>query len=138
MKTMLKIILPVCLLFSASFVMTANTYGGGDDAKSGISQQVEHTMIVPQLNSSITRNKQAERMKLGGIRNLLIPNNHALTSFRDGDDDKLIAIILCIVFPPLGVAVWENDITKHFWISLLLTFLFWIPGFIYSLLIILK
>lgn len=52
------------------------------------------------------------------------------------DDMLIISVILAIIFPPLGVAVWESDITSHFWIALLLTILFWIPGLIYAIYII--
>ena len=52
------------------------------------------------------------------------------------DDNKLLAIIFAILIPPVGVVLYENKVTTKFWISLLLTFIFWIPGMIYSLLVV--
>lgn len=52
------------------------------------------------------------------------------------DDDKLLAIIFAILIPPIGVVLYENKVTTKFWISLLLSFIFWIPGVIYSLLVV--
>jgi uncharacterized membrane protein YqaE (UPF0057 family) len=53
-------------------------------------------------------------------------------------DNKILAIILAILLPPIGVWFFEGEITMHFWLDLLLTFLFWIPGVIYALYIILR
>jgi uncharacterized membrane protein YqaE (UPF0057 family) len=53
------------------------------------------------------------------------------------DEDQLLFAIISFFIPPLGVALYEEDITVHFWIDLLLTLLFWLPGFIYALVIIL-
>lgn len=50
---------------------------------------------------------------------------------------NILAIILAIFLPPVGVAVHEG-ITQRFWISLVLTVLFFVPGLIYSLYVILK
>lgn len=52
------------------------------------------------------------------------------------DDNKLLAIIFAILIPPVGVVLHENKVTTKFWISLLLTFIFWLPGMIYSLLVV--
>jgi uncharacterized membrane protein YqaE (UPF0057 family) len=53
-----------------------------------------------------------------------------------GDDNFVLAVIFAILFPCIGVLIWEGNITKHFWIALILTFLFWIPGIIYALLVV--
>jgi uncharacterized membrane protein YqaE (UPF0057 family) len=52
------------------------------------------------------------------------------------DDNQLIAAIVAIFIPFLGVLIYEGSITTHFWISLLLTLLFFLPGMIYALLVI--
>jgi len=50
---------------------------------------------------------------------------------------KALAIIAAIFIPPLGVAI-HSGINKEFWICLVLTVLFFLPGFIYALIIILS
>lgn len=52
------------------------------------------------------------------------------------DDMMIICVLLAILFPPLGIAIWEDGITSHFWIGLLLTILFYFPGLIYAIYII--
>jgi uncharacterized membrane protein YqaE (UPF0057 family) len=46
-------------------------------------------------------------------------------------------IILCILLPPLGVYLMFG-IDNRFWISLILTLLFILPGIIYSLIVVLQ
>lgn len=48
-----------------------------------------------------------------------------------------LKIILAIVLPPVGV-FFEVGLTGHFWLSILLTLLGWIPGVIHALYVILR
>jgi len=54
-----------------------------------------------------------------------------------GDTDLLLLVIVAILLPPLAMFIYEDGITNRFWISLLLTLLFYVPGLIYTLVIIL-
>jgi uncharacterized membrane protein YqaE (UPF0057 family) len=49
----------------------------------------------------------------------------------------LVQVLAAILFPPLGVYLHEGEINKRFWISLVLTLLFYVPGLIYALIVIL-
>ena len=55
----------------------------------------------------------------------------------DPSTNTLLLVILAILLPPLAVYLHEGEINNRFWISLLLTLLFWLPGVIYALIIIL-
>jgi uncharacterized membrane protein YqaE (UPF0057 family) len=46
--------------------------------------------------------------------------------------ELLLMIILCFLLPPLAVFLLHG-ISTQFWISVLLTILFWVPGIIYAL-----
>lgn len=52
------------------------------------------------------------------------------------ETDQVLLIILCILLPPLAVYLKEEDTNSKFWISILLTLLFWLPGVIYALLVV--
>ncbi len=54
----------------------------------------------------------------------------------DSDINKLLLVIITILLPPVGVLLYEGRLNSKFWISLLLTLLFYIPGLIYSLIVI--
>lgn len=51
--------------------------------------------------------------------------------------NTLLLVILAILLPPLAVYLHQGEINNKFWISLLLTLLFWLPGVIYALIVIL-
>ncbi len=56
---------------------------------------------------------------------------------QDADADYVVMMILAIIIPPLGVGL-TYGITGEFWLSLLLTIIFWLPGAIYSAIVVHK
>lgn len=57
---------------------------------------------------------------------------------QDASDVSLtLLVILAILIPPLAMGIYDG-ISKRFWISLLLTLLFFLPGMIYTLVVILR
>lgn len=57
---------------------------------------------------------------------------------KSGSDERtILLVILAILLPPLAVYLHQQEINTKFWISLILTLLFWVPGVIYSLLVVL-
>ena len=55
---------------------------------------------------------------------------------KENDDEFLLELILSILLPPLAVYLHYDVINDFFWIDLILTLLFWIPGIIFALLVI--
>lgn len=51
--------------------------------------------------------------------------------------NTLLLVILAILLPPLAVYLHEGVINTKFWVDLLLTLLFFIPGVIYALIVVL-
>ena len=50
---------------------------------------------------------------------------------------KPLVNLFCILLPPLGVLLGEgNKITIHFWVCLILTFFFWLPGIFFAYLVV--
>ncbi len=56
---------------------------------------------------------------------------------KEPSTNTILLVILAILLPPLAVYLHQGEINKKFWISLLLTLLFWLPGVIYALIVIL-
>ncbi len=52
--------------------------------------------------------------------------------------NTVLLAILAILLPPLAVYLKEGVINGKFWLSLVLTLLFWIPGVIYALIVVLS
>jgi uncharacterized membrane protein YqaE (UPF0057 family) len=49
-----------------------------------------------------------------------------------------LLILITILLPPLGVYLHEGQINTKFWISIILTLLFYFPGLIYGLIVVLS
>jgi uncharacterized membrane protein YqaE (UPF0057 family) len=54
----------------------------------------------------------------------------------EASENTLLMALLCIFLPPLAVYLHEGEINTRFWISLILTLLFWLPGIIYALIVV--
>lgn len=52
-------------------------------------------------------------------------------------DNTVLLVIVAILLPPLAVYLHEGEINNKFWIDLVLTLLFYVPGLIYALVVIL-
>ncbi len=52
------------------------------------------------------------------------------------DVEPWVLIVLAILLPPLAVYLYEDEINWKFWVSILLTILFWIPGVVFAFLVI--
>ena len=83
-------------------------------------QTVNSEKSVVKKNLKTTRKNQTNKKNQGS----------------GGDEMFILAIIFAIIIPPLGVAIYTNiDWTKVL-IALLLTFLLYLPGMIYALLVV--
>ncbi|MCC6545602.1 YqaE/Pmp3 family membrane protein [Candidatus Sumerlaeota bacterium] len=51
--------------------------------------------------------------------------------------NKIVLVIIAFFLPPLAVGL-HKGLSGTFWLNLVLTFLFWLPGFIHALIVILK
>lgn len=64
--------------------------------------------------------------------------NAVKSAKQEGASDNLVLlIILAILIPPLAMAIYDG-LSGRFWLSLLLTILFFLPGMIYTLYVILS
>ena len=61
----------------------------------------------------------------------------AVSNLKEASTNTILLVILSLILPPLAVYLHQGTINSKFWISLILTLLFWVPGVIYSLLVVL-
>lgn len=93
-----------------------------------------------QINEAVNEfnqlSKSEKKTRFSSVKAEISKYRSNLKNGEKIDDNKLLAIIFAILIPPVGVVLYENKVTTKFWISLLLTFIFWIPGMVYSLLVV--
>lgn len=84
---------------------------------------------------NLTRHERKERINevKSEIKNLKAAK-------KAGDNvstNQVLLIVLAIILPPLAVYLHEGEINTKFWLDLLLTLLFFLPGIIYALIVVL-
>ena len=83
---------------------------------------------------NVSRSERKERIK--AVKATLKDFKANKKAGNEPNSDKTLQIILCIFLPPLAVYLHEGEVNNKFWISLLLTLLFWLPGMIYAFLVV--
>lgn len=81
-----------------------------------------------------THSKKAIRQQLKAQKKALRQQSNQAQA---ADSMLILAIIFAILIPCVGVLIHQGSLTIDFWITLLLMFLFWLPGIIYALYVIL-
>ena len=84
---------------------------------------------------NLSRKERKERIK--EVKNEIRKFNATKKSGGKTDTNTLLLVILAILLPPLAVYLHEDATNNRFWISVILTLLFWLPGVIYALVVIL-
>ena len=96
----------------------------------------KNNMNTADANTILTKTTIKEKVKRAGKYVMSHMAKSAATASVSANGDGLLLCILAIFLPPLAVFL-AAGIGSEFWIDLLLTFLFWIPGVIYAFIVIL-
>jgi uncharacterized membrane protein YqaE (UPF0057 family) len=78
-----------------------------------------------------------KKMKLKEVNKQVREYKKNRRAGKDNDTSTLLLVIIAILLPPLAVGLYEGEVNKRFWIDLILWLLFYLPGLIYALVIIL-
>lgn len=81
--------------------------------------------------------KKERKSKIKEVKKGLKAFKEARKAGQEPSTNTILLVILAILLPPLAVYLHQGEINSKFWISLLLTLLFWLPGVIYALVVIL-
>lgn len=81
---------------------------------------------------TLPRKQKKERLK--AAKQIWKSYEHG--SKTSGEGEIVFLAILAVLLPPLAVLLKENKLTKRFWICLLLSLFFLLPGIVYALLIV--
>ena len=125
-KTVIPIVALLLLLNPVAFASVPASAPTNDDPT---------TVIVNGIKEFKSLPRSERKAKLREICKIL-KEWRANKRAGKANDNQTAAIIFAILLPPLGVYLYENKITTKFWISLVLTLLFWLPGAIYALLVV--
>lgn len=106
-------------------------FSNSQEAVAGIPIQ-DQSIEEPATNPvTITKNKFVTKSKKSWVKKIW-------SKLEPAGNSLALAVVLAVLIPFLGIAVWQDAVTKDFWITLALTLLLYVPGLIYALSIILN
>lgn len=123
------VLLSLSLLFCLIAVLPGHAAVAVQSAATEVAVKENTTLTKRELRKEKRQERRAQRKAI----------RSAMKDLRKADvsDELLLIIIITILIPPLGMFLYEGDFTNRVLISLLLTLLFYLPGLIYTLLVIL-
>ncbi|MCR9290532.1 MAG: YqaE/Pmp3 family membrane protein [Bacteroidetes bacterium] len=128
MKQILFVFSLVCFLTAPLFSVTAvSTTTTTSTAKISKEEANKEWQSLSKKEQRIQKKEARKKLK------------KSLKDLRKGEtDDTLILLaILSVLLPPLAMYLHEGDVTNRFWLSLVLTILGFLPGVVYTLIVIL-
>ena len=84
---------------------------------------------------SLSRSERRDRLK--DVKKEIKQFKADKKSGAEPSTNTLLLVILALLLPPLAVYLHEGETNNRFWLSLILTLLFFIPGVIYALIVVL-
>ena len=96
----------------------------GDPVQILLTDPVNPTSIHEALAGFKDLSKKERRSKIKDVKSAIKEYKLQKKAGAAGNTNQLLLIILAILLPPLAVYIHQGEINKKFWISLLLTLLF--------------
>jgi len=129
----------ILVLFIATFIIISSSFS--TNAASSVvpppgtlPSKEEVKTAIAELKG-VSKSERKERTK--EIRSAIKTYKADKKAGKEPSTNTLLLVILAILLPPLAVYLHEGVINGRFWLSLLLTILFWLPGVIYALIVVL-
>ena len=103
---------------------------------SGSSVPANEDNVGNALNEFKSLSRKERKSRIKEVKKMVSQYKADKRAGKSSDDRIILLVILAILLPPLAVYLKEEEINTKFWISLILTLLFWIPGVVYALLVV--
>ena len=128
----------IVLNFSTATASSVGTTTGESNKTVANSEVItmDDAVVTDAMSQFKSLSRVDRKAKLKEVKSLMkeYKANKASTT---PSTDKVLLAILAILLPPLAVYLHEGTTNGTFWISVLLTLLFWIPGVIFALITVL-
>jgi uncharacterized membrane protein YqaE (UPF0057 family) len=124
-------------LFALFLVLTVHSF---NTQAAGVVPDELNKKIAEAKTEFNSLSKQEKKSRLKEVKKMLKEHKQNVkkgAAKAEGGESKVLLAILAILLPPLAVYLHEDQVNSKFWISILLTLLFWIPGVIYALIVVL-
>lgn len=136
MKKVLTFLLSGLMLLSAQASVVTDLSTGNTSSTVPVSTVMNDVVVEDALREfkSLTRTERKAKMK--EVKKMLREYKAIKKAGGEVSTNQVLLGILCVLLPPLAVGLHQGEINGKFWLSLLLTLLFWLPGVIYALIVV--
>ena len=125
------------LVIVALITLNASSFGASSPVSPAPATEPTEAEVKAALKGFTSLSKKEKKERKKEVKKAIKQFKAAKKADEEPSTSKLLLVILAILLPPLAVYLHQGEINKKFWISVLLTLLFWVPGIIYALILIL-
>lgn len=134
-----------CLLLTAGMCVAASTHASTSlsiDSKSDSSapreMMMDNAVVTDAMREFRSLSRVERKMRIKEAKKTLKELKAQKAAGEDVSTNTVLLAILAVLLPPLAVGLHEHELNGKFWLSVLLTLLFWLPGVIYALIVVLS
>lgn len=133
-------------LLTAAFLCTVTLSSNAAVTVPSTGTNESAVVAAPTMNDAVVQDAMLQfkslsrvekKSRLAEVKKLAKEYKAQKATASEPSTNTILLVILAILLPPLAVYLHENAINGKFWLSLLLTLLFWLPGVIYALIVVL-
>jgi uncharacterized membrane protein YqaE (UPF0057 family) len=136
-KALLLVTLFICSIYEAEAISIPKNILSSTTTPTKDTANVSDSTISNAINEFKNLSNKEKKIKTKEVKNLLKDYKKKKKAGDDVSTNEILLAILCVILPPLAVYLHQGkETTNKFWISLILTLLFWVPGVIYALLVV--
>lgn len=140
MKKIIFLLVTVCLLVSADIRASASALISKSTGDSAVTREVVLNDVVATdaLREFRSLSRVDRKTRIAEAKKAMKDYKAAKRAGAEPSTNTILLTILAILLPPLAVYLHEGVINGKFWLDLLLTLLFFLPGIIYALIVVLS
>lgn len=108
--------------------------------EAGVTKEVlpDDAVVTDALREFKSLKRVDRKMRMHEVKKTIREYKAIKKAGGDASTNTLLYAILAILLPPLAVGLHEHALNGKFWLSVLLTLLFWLPGVVYALVVVLS
>lgn len=138
MKNISRIAIAAICFFATAGVHASEPANAKKDSSTTTSTVLLNDASVDDAMMKFKSLKRVERKeRVREVKQLLKDFKAQKAAGEDVSTNTVLLAILAVLLPPLAVGLHEHELNGKFWLSVLLTLLFWLPGVIYALIVVL-
>jgi uncharacterized membrane protein YqaE (UPF0057 family) len=130
------ILLFTAVLLTVSSLMSPAVAASSLPVASSSTTEPDPAAIKAAKEEFLSLSRKEKKARIKEVKKEIKAYKKAKRAGAEPSDDTVLLAILAILLPPLAVYLHQGEINNKFWISLLLTLLFWLPGVIYAFIVI--